>query len=167
MEIQIARTEHLPIIQKIAFDTWPATYGHLMSKEQFSYMMEWMYSIESLHQQMVNGQVFLLAIEQDQCYGFASYETDYQGLCKTKVHKIYILHTAQGKGVGKLLMDSIRFAALEKQNSILTLNVKRDNTAIDFYKRIGFAVTESIDIEIGGGYLMRDFVMEKKIDANA
>ena len=162
MKIRIAREEDLPIIQKIAHETWPATYGHLMSEEQFSFMMNWMYSLESLRQQQEQGQVFLLAEENGTYYGFASYEAGYQE-SKTKIHKLYILPASQGKGVGRLLTEHVKAAALANNNSVLTLNVKRDNTALEFYKRVGFTITDTVDIDIGHGYLMRDFVMEMPI----
>jgi len=163
MEIQIAQAEHLPIIQKIAFDTWPETYGHLMSKEQFTFMLDWMYSMESLQQQLVKGQVFLLAKEEGQPYGFASYEINYEGSSKTKIHKLYILPSSQGKGVGKLLLQKIKDAARADRNTALILNVKRDNKAIDFYNRMGFTITSTLDIDIGHGFRMEDFIMELEI----
>jgi diamine N-acetyltransferase len=163
MKIQVARVEDLPIIQKIAFDTWPATYGHLMSREQFTFMLDWMYSLESLQQQFTDGQVFLLATENNRHYGFASYELNYKGTAKTKVHKLYILPESQGKGVGKLLIEKITEAASANQNRALTLNVKRDNQAIDFYNRVGFQIIANEDIDIGNGFMMKDYIMELEI----
>lgn len=166
MEIQVARIEHLPIIQKIAFDTWPVTYGHLMSKEQFTFMLNWMYSLESLQQQFTSGQIFLLATENEKSYGFASFELNYKGLSKTKIHKLYILPDSQGKGVGKLLVQKIKESALANRNTTLTLNVKRDNQALAFYNRIGFQIIADEDIDIGHGFMMRDYVLELNLENN-
>ena len=163
MEIVPAREEHLLTIQKIAFDTWPDTYGKLMSEEQFNFMMNWMYSLESLQKQLAHGQVFLLAREQNTEYGFVSYEVNYEGSSKTKIHKLYVLPSSQGKGVGKLLLTHIAEIARSKSNTALILNVKRDNPAVDFYQRVGFSITDTVDIDIGHGFMMHDFVLEKSI----
>jgi len=50
-----------------------------------------------------------------------------------------------------------------KGASSLQLNVNRNNNAKVFYEKIGFAVIKEEDIDIGNGYLMNDYVMEKKV----
>jgi len=43
---------------------------------------------------------------------------------------------------------------------ILAVN-KRNENAIASYRKHGFQVRESVVVDIGGGYVMDDFVMEK------
>lgn len=43
----------------------------------------------------------------------------------------------------------------------LQLNVNRQNPAQHFYKKLGFLVIKEEDIDIGSGFFMNDFVMEK------
>ncbi|TAF61429.1 MAG: GNAT family N-acetyltransferase, partial [Flavobacterium sp.] len=51
-----------------------------------------------------------------------------------------------------------------KQGSlILCLNVNRFNKAIAFYERMGFSIISEVNIELEYGYLMEDYVMEKKL----
>ena len=57
----------------------------------------------------------------------------------------------------------LRNRAKSFKNDVLFLNVNRFNKAQYFYKKLGFEVAYEEDIEIGNGYLMEDFVMEKKI----
>ena len=45
----------------------------------------------------------------------------------------------------------------------LLLNVNRHNKAISFYKKYGFDIIAEEDIDIGNGYYMNDYVMEKKL----
>jgi predicted lactoylglutathione lyase len=40
------------------------------------------------------------------------------------------------------------------------LNVNRFNKAIQFYRKIGFEITDTVDIAIGNGYFMEDYIME-------
>lgn len=156
-------TEDLPTIAEIARKTWPVAYGEILSQAQLEYMLNAFYSKESLQDNMDNGHEFILAIENDIVLGFASFEHQYQHKAKTKIHKIYILPEIQGKGIGKLLIDAIgEFAKGNNSNSLL-LNVNRFNKALTFYQKQGFEIIEAIDIEIGLGYLMEDYIMEKKI----
>ena len=47
-----ATTEDIPVIRQLAEQAFPDTYREILSPEQIDYMMEWMYSAESLHRQM-------------------------------------------------------------------------------------------------------------------
>jgi len=48
--------------------------------------------------------------------------------------------------------------------STLQLQVNRHNKAKDFYELLGFTIIEEADFDIGNGYFMNDYVMEKKIN---
>jgi GNAT superfamily N-acetyltransferase len=52
-----------------------------------------------------NGHHFILALAI--CLGFASYQHDYLDDQVTRLHKIYLLPEAQGKGAGRLLIDAV------------------------------------------------------------
>ncbi len=160
MIISEVKTEQLSIIQDLAYRIWPSTYGEILSKIQLDYMLDKFYNLNYLQNQLENGQNFILISNEKVIVGFASYEFNFENSNKTKVHKIYVLPEIQGKGVGKILMDFIKNKAVEKTNSGLLLNVNRFNKAIIFYEKYGFTNVSLIDIEIGNGYLMQDYILE-------
>jgi N-acetylglutamate synthase-like GNAT family acetyltransferase len=43
------------------------------------------------------------------------------------------------------------------------LQVNRYNNAKIFYEKLGFAEIDFINLDIGNGYFMNDYVMEKKL----
>lgn len=164
MELKVATQLDIPIIQDLANTVWPHTFAHLMSQDQLNYMMEMMYSTESIEKQMSDlNHCYLLVQDSGEYIGYLSYEVNYKQQSLTKIHKIYVLPTYQGKGVGRYLIRQSVAIAKENSNRELTLNVKRDNTAIHFYKSLGFEIVATEDIDIGDGYLMQDYVMNKKI----
>jgi ribosomal protein S18 acetylase RimI-like enzyme len=151
-------------IRAIAEEVWPKTYGSILGQAQFDYMMNMMYSVASLQLQANEKQHhFILAKENEITVGFAAYEFNCNQTGKTKIHKIYILSTQHGKGIGKVLMDYIVNEAKAQNNTALFLNVNKYNPAQHFYKKLGFDIVEEIVIDIGQGYLMDDYVMEKVI----
>lgn len=156
-------TADLKTIIDIAHKTWPLTYGEILSQAQLEYMLNAFYSEEALLANIKNGHEFILAKENDICMGFAAFEHHHKNGNTTKIHKIYILPETQGKGIGKLLIDSIAQFAKENHADTLLLNVNRFNKALSFYQKQGFKIIEKIDIELDHGYLMEDYVMEKKI----
>jgi N-acetylglutamate synthase-like GNAT family acetyltransferase len=163
MTISIASESQLGIIQNLAKAIWPDTYGAILSQNQLDYMMEMMYSNDSLRSQILNNNVFLLAEIENKIVGFASYELNYQNSNATKIHKLYVLPEIQGNGVGKAFMQYIQNTALKQANSALILNVNKYNNAKDFYLQNGFEIAESVVVQIGKGYVMDDYIMKKKI----
>jgi GNAT superfamily N-acetyltransferase len=79
-----------------------------------------LYSKEVLDNMVHKGHHFILAFEGAICLGFASYQHDYLDDQVTRLHKIYLLPEAQGKGAGRLLIDAV--VAYAKENHSKTLS---------------------------------------------
>lgn len=164
MKIEEASSDEIWIIQSLAERVWAKTYRDLISKEQIEYMMEMMYSASSLKKQMTEEKHHFLLVKDDFEYiAYLSYELNSDNSEYTKIHKIYVLSTMQGKGIGERLIKEVIKTAKENHNIGLKLNVNRGNKAIGFYERLGFKQTEIQNIDIGNGYLMEDYVMTKII----
>jgi GNAT superfamily N-acetyltransferase len=164
ISISEAKPADFPVIREIAQITWPVAYGSLISKAQLDYMLEKFYSDATLNYNFTHkNHRFLLVKENSICLGFASYEHHYLGENKTRLHKIYMLPESQGKGAGKLLLAEVEKLALENDDSIISLNVNRFNSAYNFYEKLGFKNVGEEDIELDFGYLMEDYKLEKRL----
>ncbi len=164
IEIIEATSQDLPVIQQIADQTFYITYLPLQPKEKVDYLFDRMYSTSSLTKQMNDGQIFILAKDETEYLGYASYEINYKNQSKTKIHKIYIMPNAQGKGVGKELVNYISGIAKQNKCEAMLLDVYRHNPAIQFYEKIGFKKVAEQITDVGNGFVMDDFVMEKNIN---
>lgn len=161
MDIRKLSHEELFKVQSIAHRTWPTTFANILSPEQIEYMLSWMYSLEMLESQFEKGHTFLLVEENGEELGFAGFELNVAEGPKAKLHKIYLLPSSQGKGVGKALLVDVADRAKAAGQKSLLLNVNKYNQkAIDFYLRIGFQEIYKEVIDIGNGYVMDDVVME-------
>ena len=162
-EIKEATIADIPLIRELTFRVWPQTYSSILSKEQIDYMLEMMYSESSLKKQITeDGCRFIIVYENGNPVGFASYSEEEPR--RWKLNKIYILQNQQGKGTGKYVINYI-IEEIKKQDAIaLFLQVNKNNTAKVFYERLGFAEVDFINLDIGSGYFMNDYIMEKKIE---
>jgi ribosomal protein S18 acetylase RimI-like enzyme len=163
IQLKRAKEADIPIIQEIARVTWQPTYVPLLGQIQVDYMLEKMYNKGALLEQLAEGYVFLIAELGMEQVGFAAYsiiDHDNRGY---KLHKIYVLPDAHGKGVGKFLMNEVVGQVRDAGGKSLSLNVNRNNKAQNFYEKAGFKVKETVDIEIGNGFFMNDYVMEMPI----
>ncbi len=162
MTFSIATKEQFPIIRDLAYKIWPSAYGEILSKEQLDYMLDMIYSIESIEKQVAKNHVFLLIKENDKYLGFASYELNIDNSNKAKIQKLYVLPETQGKGIGRKAIDFIKKIASDSNNEAFILNVNKYNKAKDFYLNYGFKIINTVVIDIGNGYVMDDYVMEIK-----
>lgn len=157
-----ATTDDFGTIQDIAYKTWPIVYGEILSTAQLEYMLQAFYSVETLIDNTVNkGHHFILASAGELCLGFASFQYNYLNKKVTRLHKIYLLPEAQGKGVGKLLVDAVVNYAVSNGSTVISLNVNRFNKALSFYEKLGFEIVGEEDIALEHGYLLEDYKMEK------
>jgi GNAT superfamily N-acetyltransferase len=185
-EIQITRAglTDRAFIRSVSERTWPSTYGHIISQEQIDFMLDWMYSDDSLEKQMNTGCEFYIAsIKKENglrdAVGFCSVSPDdekeeeeeeennstekVEGLKAYKLNKLYVLPSAQGTGAGKALLNKCIEVAKVSGSSSLFLQVNKLNTAYTFYLKHGFIKEAEFKFDIGNGFFMDDFVMRLKI----
>lgn len=161
--IKDATTADIPLIQQLTDRIWRPTYREILTPEQIDYMINLMYSTAALTRQINEQQHhFLLLYDGTKAIGFASYAiTDRTGIYK--LHKIYVDGSYQGKGVGKFFIHGVIDRVKAAQATILELDVNRYNKARFFYEKQGFNIVKEKDTDIGNGYLMNDYVMQKML----
>lgn len=157
-----AKEEDIEVIRDIAAATWPSAYLDIIGQAQIDYMLDKMYSKGELLKQLMEGHIFLIAEEGENQFGFAGYSIIGHEERIYKLHKLYVLPSAHGKGVGKILINEVFNQVKNAGGSALQLNVNKHNKAKDFYLKGGFTIKESVKLDIGEGYFMDDYVMEYK-----
>ena len=161
LEIRTADPEDIYTIGYLAQQIWPIAYRNILTKDQLQYMLELLYSPDALKNQMAKHHTFLLAELDEDPVAFASYSL--VSPAKYKLHKLYVLPYLQGKGVGKALIEFILEEIIPLGAERFILNVNRNNPAKIFYEKLGFRVIAEEDVDIGNGYWMNDYVMEKMV----
>lgn len=163
------------LIRSISERTWPSTYGHIISQEQINFMLDWMYSDDSLEKQMNTGCEFYIANLNGANIGFCSVSPDdekvdeeeksnnstekTEGSKAHKLNKLYVLPSAQGTGAGKALLHQAIEVAKAAGSSSIFLQVNKHNDAYSFYLKQGFAKEAEFKFDIGNGFFMDDYVM--------
>ncbi len=163
IELRKAMEADLTAVQEIARITWQPTYVPLIGQEQVDYMLKTMYNPGVLLEQLSQGHVFLIARSGMKDVGFAGYSIVDHENRGYKLHKLYVLPEAHGTGVGKLLINEVVDQIRAEGGNALSLNVNRNNKAKAFYEKAGFKIKETVDLDIGNGFFMNDYVMEMPI----
>ena len=152
------------LIYELALPTWKATYSEILSESQMSYMLEMMYSEESLKRQMQEGHIFLIALLDGDPVGYISFHPQDNDLYI--LEKLYVLPHVQGTGTGRYLVEKAEEYIRNRhpgQQFLFELNVNRNNKAVEFYKRTGFHIDREVDEDIGNGFYKNDYIMQKRL----
>lgn len=157
--IRKAGAADVTLIHDLAWQIWPVAYRDILSDDQITYMLHLLYNEEKLLEQIEQQVTFIIASEKLQPVGFASFSLIRPAVYK--LHKLYVLPSQQGKGTGRFVIDYLEKFMSSAGAGALHLNVNRQNSAKKFYEKLGFTVIDEEDTDIGNGYFMNDFVMEK------
>jgi len=164
--IRDATVDDIATIRALADRIWRVCYPGIITVGQIDYMLGWMYAAEKIRAEMESQQVrYLLASlsRGDEPTGFAAYGPgDTPG--EIFLHILYIDPDRQRRGLGSALLREVTRRAASDGARRLSLRVNRQNgNAIRSYEKNGFAVTAEVVGDIGGGYVMDDFVMTREI----
>ncbi|MDR2188834.1 MAG: GNAT family N-acetyltransferase [Azonexus sp.] len=162
IDIRPAKSAEIPAIAALAREIWQAAYLDLLGQGQIDYMLEQRYNPRQLQDDLDNpDKWFDLAFYQGRLAGFAGSEI-HAG--EFKLDKLYVDPDLQRGGVGGQLIAHVaaRAGKLGYPGLILAVN-KNNEQAIAAYRKHGFRVREAKVSDIGGGFIMDDFIMEKQL----
>lgn len=162
--IRPASVEDIPVIRGMAEIVFRSTYADILSSGQMEYMMEWMYSEDSLQKQIETpGKAFFVAFRGDVPAGYVSFETEgdtEEGRRLFHLQKLYVMPEFQRSGLGRQMLEFVK-GLLSDWNPMgcrMELNVNRDNPAVGFYRHMGMACDRQGDFPIGKGFYMNDYI---------
>jgi len=161
--IERGASTDLPEVAALAEEIWRAYYPGILSQGQIDYMLPRGYAPEALARygrEPGAGVAFVRA--GGERVGFACWHR--HGAATTKLDKLYVRTTLHARGLGRALVAHVAAAARDDGATTLVLNVNKGNAAaIAFYERAGFALRESVVVDIGGGFVMDDYVMARPL----
>ena len=83
------------------------------------------------------------------------------------ISKIYLLAEERGRGYASRVVDFYEALCRERGLSAMYLTVNKHNElGIRAYKGRGFEVIDSVEADIGEGFIMDDYIMEKRVEAD-
>ncbi|MFM7521559.1 MAG: GNAT family N-acetyltransferase [Planctomycetota bacterium] len=161
-----------PVLRELAGTIWRQHYAGIISAAQIDYMLAGRFSDEALreHVQAADRWLELLRVSGTPV-GYCGYElTSMDGggsessPAAMKLGQLYVLESHRGMGFGRFMLGHIEGRSREMGRRPLWLQVNKQNTeAIRFYTAAGFEVVREAVFEIGGGFVMDDYVMAKRV----
>jgi ribosomal protein S18 acetylase RimI-like enzyme len=164
-QILPATEADLPAIAGLAEIIWRAHYPGIISTAQIDFMLAKMYSLDVLREELLLRNIrYVRMFVGEEFVGFASYGPAGQA-ATFKLHKLYLRPEWHSRGLGSLLIRHCEREVSKLGARWLLLAVNKQNSkAIAAYKRNGFTIRESVVVDIGGGFVMDDYVMSKELN---
>jgi ribosomal protein S18 acetylase RimI-like enzyme len=155
-------------LARLAEAIWRAHYTKLIGSAQIDYMLAGRYTPEKLRLYLNADDRWLMLLRIDsptgsRAVGYCSYAlTENPG--EMKLEQLYVLPELHGKGLGRLMLRHVEEQARARGHRTLVLQTnKRNDIAIAFYRKAGFTVREETVFDIGNGFVMDDYLMEKAL----
>ena len=156
--------DELPLVQRLADVVWRAHYPGIITDAQIDYMLARGYAPEALMRFLDAPPAGIALARIDGIpVGFVAWcPAEDRGTMK--LDKLYVDPAHQARGVGRRLIERVESAARAAGCARVVLNVNKRNTkSIAAYERCGFARREAVVVDIGEGFVMDDYVLEKTL----
>lgn len=148
-------------LAKVAEQVWREANVAFCTPEQVEYMIEMFQSVEAISGQLVHGYRYFLMEENGEIEGYFGVQPQGERLF---LSKFYVLKQNRGKGLFSLGLEYMENLARELDLGAIFLTVNRNNHhACKVYLHKGFLIAEEAVADIGCGFVMDDYIMEKSL----
>jgi diamine N-acetyltransferase len=160
VRLQRLTVDDIGAVSSLARIVWQATYPPLISQAQIDAMLADRYAPELMRAQLDDPRHAWWVARLEQApvaFAHASLQdTD------CKLDKLYVHPDHQRHGLGAALLHAVEEWAREQRARRLWLQVNRGNAqAVRAYGKYGFRIVEARVFDIGHGFVMDDYVMER------
>lgn len=163
----VGTNEQIEELASMANEIWHEYWPALIGDAQTDYMVEKFQSYEALARDIGSGEYeywFLVDdLEDDRIVGYTGGRVE-RDTRRMFISKIYLYAQERGKGYASRVVRFYERLCTMRDLDAMYLTVNKDNNlAIRAYEAKGFETIEAAETDIGGGFVMDDFIMEKKV----
>ncbi len=149
------------IVESLAREIWTEHYTPIIGRDQVDYMLGKFQSREAIAQQIRAGVIYFLIGFGEEFIGYVAVQPKGDELF---LSKIYVASARRGRGHGKEAIQFVESLAKERKLGKIILTVNKNNSnSIRAYEKMGFTIAGAVIQDIGNGFVMDDFKMEKII----
>ncbi|WP_420385691.1 GNAT family N-acetyltransferase [Roseivirga sp.] len=165
--IEKVSAEELEVLRSLSVETFSDTFSNMNDPENFDSYLKKAFSMQKLSDEFKHPDSFFYFLKDES--GLLGYlkintktaQTEQLLDSALEIERIYIVQEAQGKGLGKALLEFAMGEAKARQLLCVWLGVwEKNEKAIAFYKHHGFEVFADHPFKLGDD-LQRDLLMKR------
>lgn len=148
-------------LEVLAREIWMEHYSPIIGQAQVEYMLNKFQSKPAMLSQLEQGYIYFAFFYANQLIGYFSVELRTNCLFLSKA---YLKKNFRGMGIFSLMLKEIEQLCKESGKNLIELTVNKHNTeSISIYQSKGFKIIKPAVFDIGEGYVMDDFILQKHI----
>lgn len=162
MNIRKATTDaDIKKVAELATIIWHEHFKVILSPEQIDYMVEKFQSYNAIKKAVTeDGYVYYMAESNDDLLGYLGIRDEGEGVIF--ISKVYVRNDKRRCGIATQLLERLKNDFPEARKWYLTVN-KYNYGSISVYEKRGFNKVKDLVTDIGNGFVMDDYVMEKEL----
>jgi len=153
--------EHTGRIIALINDIWPEHYTPIIGEAQVKYMLETYQSEAQITKEIQDGVEYYILSVNGSDAGYLALDNKKEAMY---LSKLYVVNRLRNKGYGKFMNEFAEKRAAELGLTRIFLNVHKNNkNSIKAYEKMGYMKVREVIKDIGSGFIMDDYIMEKFI----
>lgn len=163
--IPVETSDDRAALARLADEIWHEYWPALIGEAQTDYMVERFQSLAAIERDMAEHAYEYWFLREDGGHavgytgGHVEAETN-----RFFISKIYLRAEERGRGFASQTVRFYEDLCRERGLSAMYLTVNKHNDlAIRAYRAKGFETVDSVETDIGDGFVMDDYIMEKKV----
>lgn len=159
--VPISQSKQIIAVCEMAETIWTEHYTPIIGTEQVKYMIDKFQSPLAVQAQLEAGYRYYFLSAADEYVGYAAVKAEES---KMFLSKIYVDKAYRQRGYASQALRSIVEMCEQEDLPSLYLTVNKYNSiSIAAYKRLGFTIVDEVVADIGNGFVMDDYIMEKSL----
>lgn len=158
----VREAEQIAWVAKLAAEIWREHYASIIGRAQVEYMLDKFQSAHAIAAQIDSGHEYFLIESNGELAGYAAVVAE-QAEQRLFLSKLYVRNSTRRAGVARSVLQVLETLGKARGLQQIYLTVNKQNPALQAYLRLGFANTGPVVADIGGGFVMDDYRMEKTI----
>lgn len=159
--VPVLTKAHVEAVAELASEIWYEHYVPIIGRAQVDYMVPRFQSAAAIGEQIAQGFQYCLLDDRMRYVGYFAFRFEPEHA--VFVSKLYVLAAHRGRGWARRALGHIEEMARPTGVGRIWLTVNKYNPAVLAYEGLGFVRVRPIVTDIGGGYVMDDYLMEKQL----
>lgn len=161
---QISINKDIEKAAALAREIWTEHFTPISGSGQVEYMLEHFQSAPAIRAMIEDRYIYQFIMLDGAAAGYTAYRPQQEGEKFLFLSKLYIKKEFRGRKLASYALAQMEEYCREQGIPSIRLTCNRQNEhTLAVYRSLGFSVLYEQDADIGGGYFMNDYVMEKKI----
>ena len=153
----------IAVVAELADRIWNEHFIPIIGEQQVEYMLGKFQSVPAITSQLQSGFEYYIAATGGKPVGYTGLVPE-RAADKMMISKLYVQRDARGSGIGGRILQFVEQECYKRGIATVWLTVNRFNLEpIEWYRHKGFSIADEVRKDIGGGFFMDDYIMEKQL----